>query len=401
MPADVPLDGPQGRLTDPGDEFPRWELIYAVAWIVGLALAWTSRGEASVAGKAVVTGLIVAMAVLWWLLGRRLVINGENDHPGRRGLAYLVGVLVLYTAVVAITPSCTWMLFGICPQCYMIRPHRQALAWVVAMNIGPPVAMFVRFGASSGLIQVLYALGIIALSHVLGVTVDHVVRETVVRGELIEELAASRAEVAALSREAGVTAERERLAGEIHDTLAQGFASILTLVQAATAVVRDDEDRAAEHLKLAADTARDNLGEARALVGALTPAALGTSTLVDALHRQADRVREESGIAVGLETSGDVGALPMPAEVVLLRAAQEALTNVRKHSAAATATVRLTVSGAVAELAVADDGVGFDPEAPAGGFGLAAMRSRAAQVGGSVSVTSGPDGTVVRVAVPR
>ena len=91
----------------------------------------------------------------------------------------------------------------------------------------------------------------------------------------------------------------------------------------------------------------------------------------------------------------------MPVEVVLLRAAQEALTNVRKHSGAATATVRLTVADSVASLEVADDGVGFDPDAVARGFGLTAMRSRVAQVGGSVSVRSGSTGTVVRVAVPR
>jgi len=381
---------------------PRWEIIYAVAWIVGLALAWFTRGETSVAGKIAITGLIAAMAGWWFLFGRRLAFAHVDSAPAWQGVSYLAGVAVLFTPVVALSLSTTWMLFGLCPQCYMVRPHRAAFGWVVLLNLAPPVVVLARYGVhSSWGLQVLYAVAIVTLSHILGSTIDRIVGETVLRGELIEKLAASRAEVAALSREAGVTEERERLAGEIHDTLAQGFTSILTLLQAATPILRDDPDRAAEHLRLAADTARDNLGEARALVGALTPAALGDGTLVDALRRQADRVRDECGIDIELATSGDVGALPMPAEVVLLRAAQEALTNVRKHSAAATATVRLTVTGPTATLVVTDDGVGFDPDRPSNGFGLAAMQTRAAQVGGSVTVTSGPTGTVVRVAVPR
>lgn len=373
-----------------------------MAWVVGLALAWFDRGEAALAGKIAITGLIAGMAVWWFTLGRKLTLAEESEDPSWRGTAYLAGVLVLFVPVVALAPATTWMLFGLCPQCYMMRSNRTALGWVVALNVVPPVAVLARYGVGGtwGL-QLLYALGIVTFSHILGSTVDRIVREAIVRGHLIEELAASRAEVVALSREAGVTEERERLAGEIHDTLAQGFTSILTLLQAAAPILRDDPDRAEEHLRLAAATARDNLGEARALVGALTPAALGDGTLVDALRRQADRVRDESGIDVDLATSGDVGALPMPVEVVLLRAAQEALTNVRKHSAAAGATVRLTVTGPTATLEVSDDGVGFDPDRPSSGFGLAAMRSRAAQVGGSVTVTSGPAGTVVRVAVPR
>jgi signal transduction histidine kinase len=400
------VDQSAGRLTDTDDwfvRFSRWELIYAVGWLVGIALAWYSRDSTDVDGKIAITCLIVAMAVWWRLFGRRLAVT-ESEVPTWRGIAYLAGVLALFVPVVALVPDCTWMLFGLCPQCYMFRPTWRALGWVGALNAAPPIVILVRYGFGTPFsTQIVDAVGIVVLSHFIGSTIDGIVRESMLRGALIEELAASRAEVATLSREAGVTEERERLAGEIHDTLAQGFTSILTLVQAATAILRDDPDRATGHLRLAADTARDNLGEARALVGALAPAALGTGTLVDALRRQATRVRDESGIDVGIETSGDVGSLPMSVEVVLLRATQEALTNVRKHSGAATATVRLTVTGPAAVLVVADDGVGFDPAAPSTGFGMAAMRSRATQVGGSVSVTSGPEhgGTTLRVEVPR
>ncbi len=405
MPADLPLDQPAGRLTERSASdwtvhFPRWEIIFTAGWLIGLTLAWLNRGATDTAGRIAITGLIVAMAGWWILFGRWAAIRGV-DHDWR-GLVYVVGLVALFTPVAALVPDCSWMLFGLCPQPFMVRSHGQALLWVGLLNVVPPAVVLLRVGTGFQFeVQLVAAVGIVVFSHFVGTTIDQVVRESLDRGELIAKLEASQAEVAALSREAGVTDERERLAGEIHDTLAQGFTSILTLVQAADAILRADPDRAREHLRLAADTARENLGEARALVGALAPAALGTGTLVDALRRQVTRVRDESGIDVTLDTTGDVGALPMPAEVVLLRAAQEALTNIRKHSGATTATVTLSVTALSAELGVADDGAGFDPDKPSAGFGLAAMRSRAAQVGGSVSVTSGPTGTVLRVAVPR
>ena len=111
------------------------------------------------------------------------------------------------------------------------------------------------------------------------------------RAHLIAELEASRAEVARLSHEAGVAAERARLAGEIHDTLAQGFTSIITLVQAAESEALRDE-----RLALAVRTARENLAESRALVAALAPSALGSGSLHDAVRRQAARFTEETGV---------------------------------------------------------------------------------------------------------
>jgi signal transduction histidine kinase len=198
-----------------------------------------------------------------------------------------------------------------------------------------------------------------------------------------------------------VAAERERLAAEIHDTLAQGFTSILTLVQAASAELARDPDRTRAHLDLAARTARENLGEARALVGALTPAAMGSGSLVDAVRRQAARLTEECGIEAEFVNEGELGALPTAVEVVLLRTAQEALTNVRKHSGAGFVRVMLGGEADRVWLSVVDDGSGFDATRPSDGFGLRGMRNRVEQVGGRLTVDSGPIGTTVRVEVGR
>jgi signal transduction histidine kinase len=399
--ADLPLDQPSGRLTDIVSQwhglFRNWEAIMLASWVIDLALVWSTGGTGTV-DALVATVLIFGLAAGWVLVGRGLATSGGESW---RGVAYLFAMLALFAPTVVLAPEAAWMLFGLCPQPYMTGSRRPVL-WVAVFNAVPVLMVLFRYGTGTAFtIQLVVGAGALVFAHFIGTFITGMATESTRLAELIQELEASRAQVVALSREAGVAAERERLAGEIHDTLAQGFTSILTLVQAADATLRDDPERASAQLKLATTTARENLGEARALVGALAPAALGTGTLVDALRRQSDRLTEECGIAVRFDTCGELGALAMPVEVVLLRAAQEALTNVRRHSGATSADLRLAGDADGVRLAVVDDGAGFDTALTTGGFGLAGMRSRVEQIGGSVTVHSGPTGTWVTVEVPR
>lgn len=398
MPGDVPLDEPRQEVPDDTyRQFPRWELVFASAYLLGVVLVWAAS-DASRTSRVVATALLVALAGWWWVLGRRLVLGDDRSW---RGAAYLVGVLVLFAPATTLVPACTWVLFGLCPQPYLLRPPRVAVAWVAVYNAVPPlVGVGYGRGLGSFTVQVVIGLGVTAFSYVMGTNIVRISAQSLERGELIRELSASRATVAALSREAGVTAERERLAAEIHDTLAQGFTSILALVRAATAAVGRDDDRVRRHLDLAADTARENLAEARALVGALAPVALDTASLTEALRRLAKRVTEECGVAVGCETAAELGALGTPTQVVVLRTVQEALANVRQHAGAGTALVRLDRTGATVVVTVADDGHGFDPHVPTGGYGLRGIRTRAEQVGGTVRVDTGPAGTTLTVELP-
>ena len=198
----------------------------------------------------------------------------------------------------------------------------------------------------------------------------HVIEESRARAELIDRLEESQAEVARLSREAGTAAERERLAREIHDTLAQGFTSIVTLTEAIESELDTDPAAARRHVELAARTARENLAEARTMVAALAPADLASGSLVDAVRRQAGRLADETGVSVEYEVDGALPAIGMAGEVVLLRGAQEALNNVRRHAAASSVSVRLSLVDDAVRLFVRDDGVGFDPDGVSG-FGLA------------------------------
>lgn len=374
----------------------QWEAYFATVGVMGVVLAWVTPVPDR-ADRLVATGLLLALTVWWLALGRRLYLRNAGDGAG---LGYYAGVFALVVPLLVLAPNCCWVLFALTPQVFMlVRDDRVANVLATCMVLLPALVELVRFGVYADFwVSVAIGVGMAGMAMLVNVATERIAQQSAERARLIEELEAGRAEIADLSRQAGVAAERERLAAEIHDTLAQGFTSILTLVQAASA--EGDRDRANGYLDLAAHTARENLGEARALVGALVPPAMLAGSLVDAVRRQATRLTEECGIRAEFEAR-HLGAVPMPVEVVLLRSAQEALANVRKHSGARTARISLggTENGVL--LTVADDGVGFDASADTNGFGLRGMRNRVEQVGGNLTVESGPKGTMVRVEVCR
>ncbi len=218
--------------------------------------------------------------------------------------------------------------------------------------------------------------------------------------EMIAENTGLQAQLLVQAREAGVGDERQRLAREIHDTLAQGLTGIITQLEAAqqTGSGTERERRSGSAKRLA----RDSLAEARRSVQALRPQALENSKLPEALADEVARWSVTTGVAVEVETTGDARALHPEVEVTLLRVAQEALTNVAKHAGASRAGVTLSYMEDVVTLDVRDDGVGFaqDP-GDDGGFGLIAMRQRVSRLAGQFEVESEPGaGTAVSASVP-
>ncbi len=216
----------------------------------------------------------------------------------------------------------------------------------------------------------------------------------------LAENAGLHAQLLTRAREAGVLDERQRMAREIHDTLAQGLTGIVTQLQAAD---REDGPGRDRRLARVRTLARDSLSEARRAVQALRPELLAESRLPEALSDLAGRVAETSGVAVRSETTGDVRPLLPEVEVTLYRVAQEALANAEKHAKASRIGLTLSYSDDVVLLDVVDDGVGFSPgdRGDGTGFGLAAMRHRVQRVAGTLSVESTPGGgTAVNAQVP-
>lgn len=236
------------------------------------------------------------------------------------------------------------------------------------------------------------------------------------RGRMVEELGeanrrlqASMAENAGLhaqllvqAREAGIVEERQRLAGEIHDTLAQGLTGIVAQLEAARQS-RHDEAEWARHLDLAAALARSNLTEARRSVRALRPEQLEQATLPEAIDAYARGWSEHSAIPVEIETTGTPCPVRADVEAALFRVAQEALSNVAKHARASKVHLTISYLDDTLLLDVADDGVGFTPadRPETDGYGLTGMRRRLERLSGQLNLESTPGyGTTVNAGVP-
>jgi signal transduction histidine kinase len=219
------------------------------------------------------------------------------------------------------------------------------------------------------------------------------------------DLAAALAQQAALAvqlgrlgeqgRQAAVLGERNRIAHEIHDTLAQGFTGILMQLEATESALETARpELAVERLGRARELARASLGEARRSVWALRPAALERQPFLAALRTTAGMLTAGSGLQLYLETEGTPGPLPPDLETDLLRVAQEAIGNAVRHAAARTLVVRVATDDGQVLLEICDDGHGFVAPAarPAdgSGFGLTAMRERVARHGGRLDVQSAP-----------
>ncbi|GAB3975724.1 sensor histidine kinase [Plantactinospora veratri] len=403
---DAPESAAAGR-AEPGSWAARyrfWDVYFGLV-AVGVAGFLAVHGTDPLSRLAAL--LPLAGLAGWYVgFGRRLMRDEIEDW---RGYAYLAGVLALYVPAVLVDGSASFVLFALCPQAYMVAAPVPATVAVVAFNSVHLVVLLARGVEPAEVVTgpLPVAALVVVLSATLGTWSQRVVAQSQERARLIRALDRSRSEVARLSHEAGILAERQRLAGEIHDTIAQGLASVVLLVQAADDDVDGDPQRAHRHLALAARTARENLAETRELIAALTPAALAGSSLTDALARLVDRFTAETGIRADFRCVGDPAPLAMSTEVVLLRAAQESLTNVRKHADAGVASVRLDFGPDRVLLTVTDDGrglaasTGSDPAS--GGYGLTAMRARVAQASGVLTVGPGTAegaGTTVRVELP-
>ena len=331
MREDIPLAVPQlTAACAPGPsragwivEEPRWDVYYAVVFAACLAIV--EAGPLHATGRIIATAGLIAMVPWYIFLGRPLMnLDDAIWHAGgagreaatRRGTVYLAGLAIMFAAAQSQDPNAWFLAFALCPQCFHVTTPRRGMVFVVIFNV---IAGGLEAWRNPGLPGVLIALGIVifavTFSYVYSRWIIRVIEQSLDRAALIEQLESTRAELAAAHHEAGVLAERQRLAGEIHDTLAQGFTSIVTLLQAAKASLapeketqetQETQETVRRHLDLALATARENLAEARSLVTALprrrwrqapsaTPCRGHREDAPAARVRQAGRVRPHRG----------------------------------------------------------------------------------------------------------
>ena len=399
-----------------------WDIaFYLMAAIAAAALALSGLPDGD---------LTLALGLLALLVAAYTAVGRSAARSGSRLLAasYLVVLVVTTVAIVRVHPTGTVLLFIAYSQIWFFSETRRAgilACGVLTAGIFGATALYEGLGSADLPALATQSAVAMAFSVLLGLWVTQVAEQSEERAELLVRLEEAQEEIGRSHHAAGVAAERERMAQEIHDTLAQGFTSIVMLSQTAEADLRRENPRsAADRVALIERTARDNLAEARALVAAFAPVGLDGSTLGEALGRLAQRFEDETGVRVEVVLPQDeaLQTIGREREVILLRTAQEALANVRRHAQARHVQLVLSLvpeaqpeggptarrethdtHGAPAgrvQLEVVDDGRGID-ESAAEGFGLRGMRDRVTSGGGELEVSSGEaGGTRVRVALP-
>ena len=368
-------------------------------------------------GSNVVAVLAVSLVFAGWYFGGILLTTRAHDQ--RLSIGWMLGLVVIWTATVVISVEFIWHAFALWLLGGLILRARWAIVYSLlvfavvvfaplahngtiayANVIGPLVGGLFAFGVSRGYVEMM--------------------RESQERQRLVDSLVHAQAEMTELQqelartqRESGAIAERTRLSRDIHDTIAQGFASIGLLARGAL-------DRGADANRTFAQIdalARESLVDVRRIVAALSPAELDEGALAGAISRMLERLTAESGIATELHVDVAFPALPTSVEVALLRTAQSALANVRLHSGAARVVVNLVDAEHSVRLDIVDDGRGFDARAwdrahdrtqdrthdgtAQSGYGLHSMRNRLRELGGGLEVESAPgDGTALSAFAP-
>ncbi len=377
-------------------------------------MRWTARrwwwvavlGMATLAGALAVLSLQtpwrlalaligIGMLVLSWALwGDRRVEAEEPSVPLVVGVAIATGVATAGFASLAILQAIAY------PVAWVFsRRLRDAVLANLAIGLAVGAGFAVSIGTEpDDLLQIVFTQALsLGFSLAMGLWITRMTALGEERGRLLAELQGAQEQIAALNREAGAAAERERLARELHDTIAQDLTGLVMLAQRA----RREAAAPDATLAMIEEAARGALGETRALVAAGAALDADGIGFEGALQRLAERFERETGVVVSLLVAEGV-TLSRDAEVVVLRCAQETLSNARKHARASRISLEVSIAhggmSARARLRVSDDGIGFDPENARDGFGLSGMTERLALVGGTLSVTSAAGAGTVLVA---
>ncbi|CAN5511131.1 sensor histidine kinase [soil metagenome] len=371
-----------------------WVLaVSAAALLSGVVLALSiGFGTRFWVGAAI----LVAFTIFWAVVAR------PDSEGTPRSVVVLVVTIVTAGALTATDSSLAFFQTIAYPAVWtLLVSVRNSIIASVGVAVAETVGFLLPLKGYSTLPVVALTIEGISLvfAIVMGVWITRIAQLGQERKRLFDELTATQDELGMLHRDAGVTSERERLARELHDTIAQSLTGLVLLGQ------RSRRELAAGTLsdgtlELIESGAREALAEARSLVADGAPVELDAG-ISAALTRLGERFERETGVTVSTSSHVD-GDLDRDIEVVLLRCAQEGLANVRKHAKATHAQVELTVDGATATATVriVDDGHGFDPASASSGFGLSGLRDRLALVGGDLAVDGTAGATTVTARLP-
>jgi signal transduction histidine kinase len=362
-----------------------------------------------------ITLAVLIGAAAAWVLGLdTLNPSWKLDRP-IIAVIYFVGLLVFTGLLILMAP---WFgVFGFC--CYIRAFDCLPGRWqFVGIGAAAPLMALSHIGGVPGLraAGLPTYLVIVLINMTLAGAFAYFGWRTVLRDEkrrqvmaelaeanarletALEENAGLHAQLVVQAREAGMLDERQRMAREIHDTLAQGLIGIITQLEAA----ESNPSRWQRHAATAVELARESLSEARRSVHAIRPEVLDNGRLPDALADVVKRWSEINAVPAEVTITGSARSMHPDVEVTLLRIVQEALANVAKHAKASRVGITLSYMDDLVSLDVRDDGRGFVRDEGFGpGFGLTVMRQRVEGIQGKLEIESEPGvGTAISATIP-
>jgi len=377
--------------------------------------------------------LIVSLAI-WASVALRWALQfAKQNHP-HQGL--VIAILIAYAVLIVFLPAVTRELeprtqiyFGVQTaliiggmliyyeldffallfiplggQAMFLLPRKKAITWIVIFSVAIVSAQLIQFRYTNSFpLTLLYLGGLIAVAS-FSTLMLRTNEERIQSDRLLDELQQAHdqlQEYAGQAEELATAKERNRLARELHDSVAQTLYGLTLQAEAAARELNAGRaEKATEQLHEIRDSAQQSLQETRLLIFELRPPILEQEGLVAALRTRLESVESRSGLKAQIQLQ-ELKQLPVKVEAGLYGISNEALNNILKHARASVIKVSLKKESNKIILEIQDNGVGFDVTATKSqsGMGLKGMQERAEQFDGDMQINSGPSGTTIRVEV--
>lgn len=342
--------------------------------------------------------LVLSVALGLWYIPFITVSNLRIWYNPKRGALYLILGWVIWGGLLSLAADSLVLIGIFFPLIFSRFPIRWSIAITIFQSFSLYIFYIVFYPTQNWLAILIITLGLMIISILIGAFITSIIRQSTDRQHLIDELTRSRANLMKVEREAGQLTERQRIARDIHDSLAQHFTSIIMHL---SATKHSKPESVQSAVQQAENAAREGLNEIRRIVWDMQPEQFEKASLVEAVEELAARWSTENNIQVKMKVTGNPRPLTSSAETALLRISQEAMHNIKKHAQAKNVNITFSFMEDIFVMDIADDGLGFEPSKIKNGFGMKTMRDRAEELSGTLTIESEQGtGTAIAVSIP-
>ena len=391
----VPMKLPNSKILEVWEQWD-WVWHFSAYGLLILNIIFVYNSEATSTGFPFFL-VLSALLGLWYIPFVNISTLRIWENP-KRGALYLVPGWAIWGALISLSNQ-SLMLIGIfLPLVFSRFPIRWSTGITIFQTLGVYFLYITLYPTEHWFLILMIILGLLTISTIMGAFISSIIKQSTDRQRLIDDLTRSRANLMKVEREAGRLTERQRLARDIHDTLAQHFTSIIMHLSAAK---YSNPESVQSEVQQAEESAREGLAEIRRIVWDMQPEQIEKASLVEAVEELAARWSAENSVLVKMKVTGTPRSLTSSVETALLRISQEAMHNINKHAQAKNVNITFSFMEDIFVMDIADDGLGFDPSNIKNGFGMKTMRGRAEELNGTLTIESERGGgTAIAVSLP-